>query len=99
MKQVRPQIVLVIEAARSDDRPRAQKLLESDPMVHSILSNEGTTGSESRIRVMLKPDVEDYSSLAGSLISHGIAIKHFGEEETNLESAFMALTIGTGDKI
>ncbi len=99
MKQVRPQIVLVIETARINDRDKALQLLESDPMVHSILSNAGTTGSESRIRVMLKPEIEDYSSLAGSLIGKSIALKHFGEEETNLESAFMALTIGTGDKI
>ncbi len=47
---------------------------------------------------MLKPEVEDYSSLAGSLIGKSIALKHFGEEETNLESAFMALTIGTGTR-
>ena len=47
----------------------------------------------------LKRGVEDYSELPTRLIQAGHKLTLFREEEINLESAFMALTRGTGAKI
>jgi ABC-2 type transport system ATP-binding protein len=52
-----------------------------------------------QLRVLIKTNVEDYSDLASALISSGIRIRKFAEEEINLESAFMAFTKGAGAKI
>ena len=51
------------------------------------------------LKATLKVDAGDYSSLATLLVSSGIAIRRFAEEEINLESAFMAFTKGAGAKI
>ena len=93
MRQVRPQIVVIIDVADPTKVDRALKLLEQQPIVDSVVEARG------KVRATLKVAVEDYSDLATILISNGITIKHFGEEETNLESAFMALTKGVGAKI
>jgi ABC-2 type transport system ATP-binding protein len=93
MRQVRPQIVVIIDVVDPTKIERALKLLEQQPIVDSVVEARG------KVRATLKVAVEDYSDLATILISNGITIKHFGEEETNLESAFMALTKGVGAKI
>lgn len=93
MRQVRPKILLLIDVAKTIELDPACKLLTQHEIVESVSVDKG------RMRVTLKDKVEDYAVLATLLIENRIAIKHFGEEETNLESAFMALTKGTGNKI
>lgn len=93
MRLVRPQTILVIDLAKAESVGTACKALETHKIVSSVEDKNG------RIRVTLQKDIEDYSELATLLIENKIAIKHFGEEEINLESAFMALTKGTGAKI
>jgi ABC-2 type transport system ATP-binding protein len=51
------------------------------------------------LQVTLRPGIEDYSQLSADLIGAGFKLKRFSEKETNLESAFMALTKGSGSKI
>jgi ABC-2 type transport system ATP-binding protein len=49
--------------------------------------------------VTLKKRVEDYTELSPLLVAAGHKIKLFREEEVNLESAFMALTKGLGQRV
>jgi ABC-2 type transport system ATP-binding protein len=49
--------------------------------------------------VVLKEEVEDYTDLPKYLIENGIALRGFGEESLDLESAFMALTKGTSQRM
>ncbi len=93
MRQVRSQMVVLIDVAHAENLDRACKLLSDQGIVDSVAVDKG------RIRITLKPNVDEYYELASHLIQEKIAIKHFGEEEINLESAFMALTKGTGAKI
>lgn len=93
MRQVRSRMVVLIEMVDPKDHDRAAALLEQHSSVDQVAMEKG------RIRVTLKANVEDYSDLASQLISAQFRLKHFGEEEINLESAFMALTKGTGAKI
>ncbi len=93
IKTVRPQTILEVELtapARSDE---AARRLESHPLVESISIERG------RLEVVLQAGVEDFSALAGELLEAGLPFKRFAEKETNLESAFMALTKGSGAKI
>ncbi|MND09360.1 hypothetical protein D3C83_326200 [compost metagenome] len=57
------------------------------------------TTAKEQIAVTLKKGVEDYSDLSPLLISAGHKLKLFREEEVNLESAFMALTKGLGQRV
>ncbi|MFN9444436.1 MAG: ABC transporter ATP-binding protein [Pirellulaceae bacterium] len=93
MRKVRSQIVLWIEPADPTQFSEAAKTVEQNALVERVEEVKG------RLRVTLHPQVEDYSPLASCLIERKIGIKHFGEEEINLESAFMTLTKGTGAKI
>ncbi len=93
IKEVRSQIVMIVEPAQAGDFEQAGRVLESVECVEHV---EGVSG---RFRVRLKPGVEDPSSLLTTLIGRGVPVKHFAEEEINLESAFMALTKGSGGKI
>jgi ABC-2 type transport system ATP-binding protein len=93
IRKVRPQVVVLIEPARPQDLHGMIESLQADGNVESV-SSVGT-----RARVTLKPHISDISPLATLLLSRQIAIKHFAEEEINLESAFMALTKGSGNKI
>jgi ABC-2 type transport system ATP-binding protein len=90
MKQVRQRTVLNVGV--NGDAEAAAKILESLPSVESI-----DRRAEDLV-VVLQPDVEDYSNLASALIEAGIKLRMFREEEINLESAFMALTKGMGEK-
>lgn len=109
IKQVRPNMVLLIELADAAKLEQATKRLESDSTVQQVeavavaspltATNSTDNPPATSLRVTLKPDVSDYSHLATELIQSGIAIKKFGEEEINLESAFMAFTKGAGAKI
>lgn len=109
IKQVRPNMVLLIELADAAKLEQATRRLESDSTVQQVeavavaspltAANSTDNPPATSLRVTLKPDVSDYSHLATELIQSGIAIKKFGEEEINLESAFMAFTKGAGAKI
>jgi len=91
MRQVRQRTVLNIAVKqRAED---AAKLLEEDDSVDSIEMNSG------KMIVTLMEGNDDYSHLAGVLVEAGFQLTLFGEEEVNLEAAFMALTKGTGSKI
>jgi ABC-2 type transport system ATP-binding protein len=68
-------------------------MLATQPEIESVSS------LKPKLKVTLKPGVTDASEIATRLIQSGIAIRHFAEEEINLESAFMALTKGAGAKI
>jgi ABC-2 type transport system ATP-binding protein len=93
IKKVRPSAVLLIEPAVKSQISSAAKILEGNELISSIAEENGT------LRVTLNIGVEDYSSIATSMITQGIALKKFSEEEINLESAFMAFTKGAGSKI
>ena len=91
MKQVRERIVLHIQVTGDSDA--AARLLEQSDLVESV------TIVKEQIVVTLKKGIEDYSDLSPLLISAGHKLKLFREEEVNLESAFMALTKGLGQRI
>ena len=86
MRRVRRQTVLKISVAGDSDG--AANLLAKDASVESVSRVDGV------ITVMLKPGIEDYTSLSTALVSGGHRLKMFKEEEVNLETAFMELTKG-----
>ena len=91
MKQVRERVVLIIEV--TGDVHSAAKLLEQSPLVEEVADKKG------QLSVTLRPGSDDYSDLSALLVSAGHKIRLFREEEFNLESAFMMLTKGLGQKI
>ena len=91
MKQVRQQIVLVIGVV--GDLDSACGILEQQDAVESIEQRNLD------MWVTLSPGIEDYSDLSTALVNAGHRIRLFREDEVNLESAFMALTKGLGEKI
>jgi ABC-2 type transport system ATP-binding protein len=93
IKQVRPNIVVLVEPASPSQIDAAARRLESSELVESVAAND------SGVRVTLRTGVDDFSSLATELIQNGIPISKFAAEEINLESAFMAFTKGAGAKI
>lgn len=93
IQKVRPQMVVLIEPTKQTDKDKAARLIQDDSSVESLET------IQNRFKVTLKLGMNDPSPLASLLIQNGISIKHFAEEEINLESAFMALTKGAGAKI
>ncbi|MEM7559259.1 MAG: ABC transporter ATP-binding protein, partial [Planctomycetota bacterium] len=93
LKEVRPNTILEIEIANSERHEEAGKFLESHASVSAVAEEKGV------FEVTLVDSLEDYSQLSTALVEGGFAFKRFAEKETNLESAFMALTKGSGDKI
>ena len=91
LRKVRERIVLHI--AVTGDRNAAAKVLETSGIVESIAPGED------HFVVTLKKGLEDYTELSSLLVQAGHKIKLFREEEVNLESAFMALTKGLGQRI
>jgi ABC-2 type transport system ATP-binding protein len=90
MKQVRERIVLHIGVTGAVDA--AAKLLTQSDLVEIVSTVDG------QLTVTLKKGIEDYTDLSPLLIQAGHKIKLFREEEVNLESAFMALTKGLGQR-
>lgn len=90
IRRVRDQTILHI--AVQAESQRAEQLLAEHPSVDSVSFGDG------HLAVTLKKEVTDYSDLPALLIQNGLKLILFREEEVNLESAFMALTQGTGDK-
>ncbi len=86
MKQVRRQVLLWIGVDGELDR--ASTLLAGHPGVDKVEPRD------SLLYVTLKDGVTDYSDLPTLLISNGLKLTLFREEELNLETAFMALTKG-----
>jgi ABC-2 type transport system ATP-binding protein len=93
IKQVSPNVTLLIDLMRVEDGSKAVDLLSAQSIVQSVAI------TDSLLRVTLKPEVEDYSGLGMLLASSGLAFRKFAQEEINLESAFMAFTKGAGAKI
>ena len=93
IRMVRQHTVLLIRPASRDQTDPLMQLLESHAKVQSCEPGDGS------VRVVLKSDVEEYSDLPRCLIENGIDLLQFQEEELDLESAFMALTKGTSDRM
>ena len=81
IRKVRPNVVLLIETADPSQAEAAAKVLEQQTATDSV----EVKGRQ--LRVLIKTNVEDYSDLASALISSGIRIRKFAEEEINLVSA------------
>src|SRR4051812_29226841 len=89
MKQVRRQVLLWIGVAGiAGELDRAARLLEGHPGVDKVEPRDRL------LYVTLKDGVMDYSDLPTLLVSNGLKLTLFREEELNLETAFMALTKG-----
>ncbi|MCS7465300.1 ABC transporter ATP-binding protein [Stieleria sp. ICT_E10.1] len=93
IRMVREHVVLVIQPNRPDQLNAIIDLLAQHDKVQNCELGDAS------IRVVLKPDVEEYSDLPKLLIEHEIDLKRFSEEELDLESAFMALTKGTSTRM
>ncbi|MDG2222735.1 MAG: ABC transporter ATP-binding protein [Rubripirellula sp.] len=93
IRMVRQHTVLLIQPAARDRMEDLMKLLSSHEKV------QGCELGDDAVRVVLKPEVEQFSDLPRWLIEQGIDLRSFSEEELDLESAFMALTKGTSDRM
>jgi ABC-2 type transport system ATP-binding protein len=86
MRKARQAILLEIKVL--DRQEEAARMMEQ----HGDIAEVTMQGST--IFVTLKPGVEDYTFLPILLIENGFRLKQFREEEVNLETAFMKLTMG-----
>ncbi len=93
IKQVSPNTTLLVTLVHAQDVTRGSDLLSQQDIVQNVVVDDCT------LRVTLRPEVSDFSSLAMLLAGQGIAFSKFAQEEINLESAFMAFTKGAGAKI
>lgn len=91
LRRVRQRPVLLIDV--TGDRQAATRVLEQSPLVEQVVPQAD------HLRVELKPGVEDYADLSTLLVQNGHKLRLFREEEVNLESAFMALTRGLGQRV
>ncbi|MCC7334975.1 MAG: ABC transporter ATP-binding protein [Pirellulaceae bacterium] len=96
IKTVRPQSILHVQLSQADRSHEAQSFLGTQPLVESVASLDNPAGA---LEVTLIEGLHDFSPLATALVTAGFPFKRFAEKETNLESAFMALTKGSGLKI
>ena len=87
MNQVRERIILHIGV---DDNERATTLLESNSIVDHVREGDG------HLVVTLQESASEYSEIPTLLVGEGLKLNLFREEDIDLESAFMALTKGTG---
>lgn len=88
IRMVRDQVILHIAVANNPQK--AQDLLARHESVDTVSLGDDF------LLVRLKKEISDYSELASLLVSNGLKLTLLREEEVNLESAFMALTKGTG---
>ena len=86
MRKARERILLHIQVM--GEQEPAAKILEQQDVVEDVTIENGT------IIVTLKKDTQDYSTLPSALIEAGLRLKLFREEDVNLETAFMELTMG-----
>ena len=96
IKKVRDQIILHIGVAESQSEKPDQQATRAIRFLDSKADVESAVAGDGYIVATLKKEVEDYSEIPGQLIGEGFKLTLFREEEVNLESAFMALTKGTG---
>ncbi len=93
MRQVRKHLVLLVQLADIEQTDAAIEILNSSSLVTAL------ERGDAQIKVILKPEVEDYTSLPSLLMQNGIVLRQFREEQLDLESAFMALTKGTSTRM
>ncbi len=93
IRMVREHLVLVIEPNSSDDLTKIISILDQHTAV------QGCELGDNSVRVVMNKEVEDYSDLPKTLMDQGVYLKQFYEEELDLESAFMALTKGTSNRM
>jgi ABC-2 type transport system ATP-binding protein len=93
MRRVREHTVLVVQPAEVDDLKKIEAAMKGHEKVRAV------EVGDDHVKLILQPDVLDYSDLPSLLIGAGIRLKQFREEELNLESAFMALTKGTAARM
>lgn len=93
MRQVREHVVLIVQLAKLEQTDQAIALLKASPLV------TGVERGDASLKVLLRPEVEDYTDLPATLMEQGVRLKQFREEQLDLESAFMALTQGTSGRM
>ncbi len=93
MRQVREHTVLVVQPASVNELKRIADLLSGHDKIRAV------EVGDDHVKLILKPEVTDYTDLPSLLIKQGVTLKQFREEELNLESAFMALTKGTAARM
>ncbi|MCG8648207.1 MAG: ABC transporter ATP-binding protein [Pirellulales bacterium] len=93
IRMVREHTVLVIQPAQREQMSSIADLLRDHDKV------QGCEPGDDTMRVVLKSEVDEYSDLPRLLIEQGINLRRFNEEELDLESAFMALTKGTSERM
>ena len=89
LRRVREHTVLVVQPSSPDLLARTGELFAGHEKVQSVETGDAA------IRVILRPEVTEYSDLPRLMIENGIGLRSFSEESLDLESAFMALTKGT----
>ncbi len=93
IRMVREHLVLVIEPFDSTDLVKISTILSRHPSVQACEPGDNS------VRVVMKAEIDDYGDLPKLLIENEIRLKKFSEEELDLESAFMALTKGTSNRM
>jgi ABC-2 type transport system ATP-binding protein len=93
IRMVRQHTVLVVQPDSSEQLDTIAQVLDGHEKV------QGCEIGDNAMRVVLKSGVENYSDLPKLLIENGIDLRQFAEEELDLESAFMALTKGTSNRM
>lgn len=93
IRTVRPQTILEVQVSPADRQAEAIKFLNQCESVEKVEEQS------SLLDVTLRAGIDEYSGLASDLIAAGFNLRRFAEKDTNLESAFMALTRGSGTKI
>ena len=93
IRMVREHLVLVIEPFDSTDLAKTSTILSRHPSVQACEPGDNS------VRVVMKAEIDDFGDLPRLLIENEIRLKKFSEEELDLESAFMALTKGTSNRM
>jgi ABC-2 type transport system ATP-binding protein len=93
IRMVRQHTVLVIQPEARDRMQELMNLLQNHEKV------QGCELGDDAVRVVLKREVESFGDMPRWLIENGIDLRRFSEEELDLESAFMALTKGTSNRM
>ena len=93
IKRVSPNTTILIDLVKPQDAAKAIDTISTLPIVENVAVDGA------KLKVVLKADTQDYSSMSMLLAKEGIPFTKFAAEEINLESAFMAFTKGAGAKI
>ncbi len=93
IKRVSPNTTILIDLVKPQDSAKAIDTITPLPIVENVAVDGA------KLKVVLKADTQDYSSISMLLANQGIPFTKFAAEEINLESAFMAFTKGAGAKI